>query len=674
MDLLQANWRTAVSLSTAWSTDVTVASSLSEERRALVERPYRTMEVLLSGMDQETSTRIMLAVMKAQDTRMRVPLYCDHSRVTADSSGTTLWCSTVDRRFHVGAMIVVHEWDQGRPVNAQHRQILTVLDDRLILTSALTGTIAAGGRAYPTIDGEVSLEGAAKLLSDHHNEVLFKVVEATGESALPSSCESIPLRMQTHDGHAILDLQYDFKGDIDVGFKREGRSYPQGRGKVVAVEGSRPQVRCTLPMRGLDRERSFALVQFFDAVRGRQRAFFLVMPDSTFSLVATSTSYVDVQAVGSAADVDAYVDYVAVVMRDGAVHLRGLDSVTDNGSTFRLNLDTSLPAIVDANVRKVTVARLVRMEEESQVEQWETDGHCSVSMSVVELLEEKDVDIDLAPGSELPGDPGSIANLHYWLDAASGTWNDKGGLAPFTADRECRQHPDASSTVHVWYDVRGQAYPYGIAAGAGRKLATLTDASLSGSRRVLEHAHTGSEAIEIQDVGSPPWDNTLGWTMFIALRTSSAPPQVVHFYRVTNADGTAFDWLHDQVKVYQASDVADPSLWITGARSATDGDSHVLVFAWKPGDYARLYYDGILQGQADVGASFMPTTTTLLHQLNQVSNAGATPAVVMREAGIPEHFFDYAAISYRRALDAAEINLVGQHLSQLYGTRWTDLP
>jgi len=676
MQLMLANWRSTVSISSTWGTDVSHALSLSEERRTLTDRPIRSMRVLFSGMNQEDTVKLLMNQMRARDARYRVPLYCDMSTVTQASSGTMLWCDTRFKRYFVGGMIVVHEWLRSRPTNVQYRQIAEVHDDRLVLVTALTGTIQVRARVFPTMDAEVDLGGEGTMISDYVSEVDFTAMEVIGSSALPSSCSASPLSMDLYQGYAILDLPSSFETSLDTSIVRAGRAYQQGRGRVVYVTGARPQTEHVLKLIGLDRERSWSIVQFFDSVRGRGRPFWLVTPETLFKLDAISTTFVDVTALGAAADVTAYVSHVAIAMRDGTTYVRAISSVIDNTTTFRLNLGEALPALSAVDVRRVTTARFVRMRDDTMTENWQTDGKCQIELPVTELLEEKDVVISFVEPQTFDAPPLTIPNLWAWFDASYGAFNDVNATAPFTPDRPCEPHPDPASAVDYWMDVRGLATPYAVSSTAiGHRLISFPDGIQGGSRRVFEHAHVSLDSWTINNNGLTPWDNAQGLTIFIVARLTSTPATVPELLRISNgANETMLWWKPTVVQLYEAANVTNTNLWIQDIVTPFDGDMHVMILRWSPGVAAQLYYDGILQGASDVSPAYMPTDVVDTQTMMKFSNTGdADQATVLRSSGVPRHCFDAAAAYFSRALSDSELNEMGQYLATLYGTVWTSV-
>lgn len=676
--LIPANWAGSCVLSSRWQSDVTRTAGLSEDRRALADRPTRTMKVQLTGMDQGDLLKLFMLQQRHLSQRSPVPLYCDHSKVTQASSGTTLFCDTTFRRFYPGGRIIAHEWStRHKPTNVQFAIVKQVLDDRLVLTASLSGTIAAGGRVYPAIDAEIALGAAQEAVSDSLCDVDAVFAEVSGPSALPASWQGNPPGVQYYSGKPIFDVPPNWGARLTLALQRAGRSYEQGRGVVVEVEGSRPQFEHLLTMTSLTRARAWQVLQFFDAVKGRVRPFWLVAPQRMFQPTAIATTHVDVTAAGNYADVNTYLDYVAIVKRDGTVYVRGIQSTTDNGATWRITFDTVIPSTILADVRKATGAFLVRMKRDDLEERWVTDRACEMTVEVVELLGEQSYSVTNVTDSPTVDSVDAIPNLRLWVDASKNLWHDNAFVGTPDRDVPCEPFPAVECVVHVWDDVRrpspplsgGAKSPFLETNSSGRKLIAYANGDLNGGRRAIDHAAL-SNYWSLAPNSIAPWTDD-GYTYFFCCRTppNSGSSNIFAYAAVPSGGGKMFEWNDGgTVQIFMQAGVTDASLHITGLPQFCDGRVRIGCFTWKPGVYSRVYYDGVLQGSAPTPAGNFPSNALYDARFMQV--AGDTTTIADAGIGVNDKFATNALLVFGRALTASELNSVGNLLARLYGANW----
>lgn len=678
------NWASSCVLSSAWATDVALSSDLAEDRRALSDRPRRTMRARMTGLSRGEVLRLLMAGQRSLDQRRSVPLYCDHSRVTQASSGTVLWCVTAHRRFHVGGRVAVHGWDSAnRPTGLQYATVKSVRDDRLVLESALSGTVEAGSRAYPTMDAEVSLDWAAQPLSDSVFDVQSTFVEVIGPSTLPASVQGLPPGAQYRLGRPIFDPAPDWSASLEVRLRRAGRAYEQGRGRVVAVEGPRPQATHVLTVTSMSRAQAWDLLQHFDGVKGRLTPFWLVSPASTFTPTAIATTHVDVEPEGNFVDLDQYLDHVAVVERGGTVHVRSIASTADNGSSWRITFDETIPSLVLSDVRKVTAAYLVRMSSDALEQRWTTDEHSQSTVEMVELLDETDGAVAGVEDDPSEAGPSTVPDLNLWVDACRNTWRDRSFTGtPDSRDVPGEPEPSPHATVHFWDDARldepPAVGPHLRANSSGHRLVAFANADISRGRRGIEHVHTGTQYWEAVRQEQAPWSNADGFTLFFCARTPPDTTSGGNFAIVLREGDSAemFAWAYDgagvnEVRTHIEAGDSDASMRISGLPSLADGRVRIGTFAWKPGQYSRVYYDGVLQGSAQTPAGSFPVDDVGSERHLDVN--GTAAVLVDAGVGVQNKFYDHAVLTFARALTTAELNLVGQHLAKLYGAGWSDI-
>lgn len=682
-NFLMVNWQDPVQLDSVWQTDVAVAESLAEDRRSLVDRPTRSLTIPVTGLNQRDSLKSWMHAMRAATSRGIVPLYTDHSRVTAVSSGTTIWCDTRYRRFFIGARAVIHEWTEpneeegNRPTNVQHGIVAEIFTDRLVLTAALTGSYPIGARAYPGFDSEINRDAVLGFLSDEHSQYSANFVEVSGSSALPATADDEAPGYSTHEGAPILDLRPDWSSKMDASFSRAGETYGLGRGTVVETRGARPEAGHELRFTCLHRSVFWRLLQLFEYLRGRTRPLWIVAEESLFEAVAITTARIDIRPVGNFEDLDEFVSHVGIMLRDGTEYVRGV-TATDMTTFWRLTFDTALPGPPDLDeLRKVTTAHLSRMSADIMSETWFTDEQCEVRWEVVELINEEDVELDQVEVDFGTGTaPDEIDDLVLWVDASRNVFFDD-AYAVGTAERSARTetYPSVGSKGNVWDDCRRTpSIPYLESIGANdHTLIVFGNENSARGRRALEHTHTGQSGFHFRNGNRPAWSNDLGFTVFIVLRTRvSLAAETLFRVRRKSDSALMFVWQTNRVQVYQTAGVTNSALWIDPLTSPQNGAIRILTFTWQPGIRTEAYYDGVLQGSAATPVSGMPLDDTEDDGDLFCFLTGGS-ASVLRDAGVGAKVFDHAALWYKRGLTDDELNQVGQHLASLYGTRWSDI-
>lgn len=392
------NWNGGTSLETAYQTDVARARTGSEDRRSLAGRPIRTLTLRHTGLDQQETYELMMRLMTAGYREMPVPLFTDHSRITASSSGLTINCDTRFRRFFPNGRIVVHSWANTngkiRPSNIEYAEIDSLTDSTITTKVALSNVHPEGARVLPVLDVELNLSGDMTGLTDAKAQLNLTVIELAGKSALLPTENAYPSEFPvTADDIPIVDFQALFGESMRWGMKREGRKVIQGRANIVAPLAARPQFSFNLPLLKLKRETVWPFVKLFDSRRGRTRVFFVISPQAAFEPIAITTTYIDVQPWGNFQDLEILITHIAIVLRDGTTYLRAEAGLTDAGSLYRITFDEVIPAIALSDIRKVSLAHLVRFEQDFMREDWTTDEVCTITLPIIELLEEKVVSL-----------------------------------------------------------------------------------------------------------------------------------------------------------------------------------------------------------------------------------------------------------------------------------------
>lgn len=402
MDCFAHDWIQAPSMSTEWQTDIVASpETLAEDRRGLVSKPRRTISLRWLGSSQGEAGRILFALMRAHDEEFEVPLYQDIAVTTAASSGTTIYCPTENRRFAPGSrVVIVAIGTDGRPMNPQWRTIDTIGPTDLALTAALAGSYAAGSLVFPAAQARLLLDAEMTLLTDGKVRV-----DATFEERLKDAIPAFTTYDDLETDYAfnkvdvgagveyyLLDLGVNWKVEPSLRVARSGARHRVGQDDVVIVRGPRPLLRFVFTHTVVSRLGFARALAFFDAHRGALIPFLVVNPLTLWTIHAVATTYVEVAVNGALADVQDFVDFVAVEA-GGEVYVRPVTGTALVGGYWRMTLGVNLPALSVGDVTRVTSAHLCRFESDALEEVWKSATVAEIGFDVAELVNEQTAEI-----------------------------------------------------------------------------------------------------------------------------------------------------------------------------------------------------------------------------------------------------------------------------------------
>lgn len=403
--LFLADWKMDITLETAYSTDVTSAETVAESRLGLVNRPYRTMAVNFVGLDRDEGLSIKMLMSRLAQARNLIPLYVDASRLIVAASGSTLTCDTTTRRFQDDGRVVVAEPSNGDGMFASFEvaEIDSLTDTVITLKAGLSGSFPVGSKVLPLIEARLMLANSGVHLRGDSFEASFAFIESTGEQTLiptvapgtaPSGFPAAP------DGSPIMDRRFNWASDVRGGVQREGGYSQLGRDSVVQTFGERARALLGFTVTSLSRDQIFEMLRFFESRAGRLHPFWMVSPLCDYEASAITQTTVTVRAVGPEFDW-AFRPHIAITLKDGTIYVAEVSVTTRVGPNDIVTFVDPLPTTpIIADVRSVRMAYHVRFSADAFREGWITDEVVSVSLAVVEVLEEKSVEVaglDLQP-------------------------------------------------------------------------------------------------------------------------------------------------------------------------------------------------------------------------------------------------------------------------------------
>lgn len=659
-NIFSHNWAAQAKLESAYGTAIATSSdALAEERRGLVDRPYRTLMVRFLGFDKNEVTRLSMTAMRlCQQWFTPIPLFTDFSKVTATSSGTTIYCDTRWRRFFLGCRVMIHSWDANhRPANVEYGLIQAFDDTSITLQAPLAGSFPVKSRVYPCIEAQLSLEPSdMNLVTDEVLDMSLTVKEAVGPSALPSTITGFanPPGFQTWNSRPIFDVPSDWSANIRSGVHREGESSISGRSEIIRPDGPRAQFLHEMRLTLLSRAKFWKVLQFFDSRMGRLRSFYMVDPATKFKANSVLTTEVRIKPVGNIEDLQAFMSHIAVVMRDGTVHVRNVTSVTVDGAEWVVAVGSVLPSITFGNVRKVTQAFLVRLRDDAMTEEWTTDELCSISLWGVEVLDDSDQEITNTAYSPTGPAPAQVADLYLWTSPKRNAYQDAGRTTPAIAG----EADVNGSVVAAWDDARvTPSSPYLLQSGGTPPVIYLYGApEVNGGRQTIRWTAAGK--FQLRPLGDTFYDNTSGkgLTVFLAVRPRDTAGTWNYLLKKTGV----IEWSPTICKLFEVLDVDVANNDVSHANLLSDRLSRnmIAVLRWDPNVSAKVYRDGVLMGTAVTPVVDLPPEATRELDLYDMAS----------------QFDGNDIVIYKRALTSAELNKVGRFLAGMYNSPWTDIP
>jgi len=282
---------------------------------------------------------------------------------------------------------------------------------------------------YPVIESELSLDNQGKAINDSIVETSMFAMERPGVSALDpeQTPGTVPGWCPTYNSVPILTLPIDWQ-DVEVGTFRYGEQTKSGIGYVLQAFGSKPGSSFTLPFLPLNRQEAMRLLAFFDSRGGRLHPFWLACPVGLTSPTVIAGSTVTVPQDIKSIDWSSFSNIAAYRKSTGTTSIHSIPSVASGAGTITLTISPALPSTTITDY-DISVAHLLRFDNDEMEIVWTTDDKCRVSMECVELLDERSISVSLldycAPGGLCgPWTPNN--NFDLCADLRCGTNNPAG--------------------------------------------------------------------------------------------------------------------------------------------------------------------------------------------------------------------------------------------------------
>ncbi len=404
LEIFLHNWAQTSEISTSWRTSVNAAqSSVAEERRGLLSKPQRTIDIRWTPVVPGELDQIVPHLKRLADEQLAVPVNPDQSPLTVSIGGSpsqTISIDTTDRRFYDGGLVAIVEIDgQGHATGAFHlRTVLTVSSTFIVVDTGVQDIVAGLWLVFPLFTTEILLEPSIAYLTNHVAEVSLTLKEVFGPNSLPPLESGLPASFAIFKNLPVWDFEPDWGTAVPVRFKREGIKYRSGRSEIVETRGTRARYGLDYRLRFDGRADAFRFMRFFDSRMGRLQGFWQVDQEDIWTIASQSNgdTEVNITALGSFPLFEAELDetepgHLGIVMLDGTVHIEEVTGIDDETATWEVTLANAIPSLDLTQVRRVARARRVRFLKDSVTEVWSTTEICEVNVQTIELLEEKEV-------------------------------------------------------------------------------------------------------------------------------------------------------------------------------------------------------------------------------------------------------------------------------------------
>jgi hypothetical protein len=396
--LLNHDWSDPFQVDLQFSTDIQSALTAKEQRWGLRGVPIRTLTTTVEAWNPREGQVLSNWLNRAAQARSLVPLHSDATVLTipAPAGSSTLFCDTKFRRFFPGGRVAVFI-PGGRLCELfELADVSFVSDSQLTLRTPLVHAFSAGSRIVPLLEVQIVSSEMGDISNDFVREITVNFIETVGSAQLPlsSNLGEAPDEFQSYEGLPILLNGLDFGQNLQWGFDRIVSETSSGIATVQTLFGNRPRATFSLAYRSLNREDAWNQIRFFESRAGRLFPFWVVSPTTNLTLHGVvNESLITVPSAGIESDWN-FQTYVAIVMKTGVVHIRAIDDVFRGGGNDILTLSEPIPGLTAEKVKRITTAFKCRLNSDSVTEVWQTTSVLDLKFTVVELLEDRNVDVE----------------------------------------------------------------------------------------------------------------------------------------------------------------------------------------------------------------------------------------------------------------------------------------
>ena len=395
--LSQANWLGGMKMESQYLTSIYKASETSETRQTLRPKPVRKISYEFASVGESFSTVLWGFMQGLTKRRTYLPLFQDGSVVTQDSTGTKIFCDTVNKRFYVGntILIAIRRYDRSHSQGTGENEALyftgiigSVSDTFILVISPTLAEIPKNSMIYPGIFSEIATK-------DNTFDV-FKPTGAVADVTINEVFGPTTLEADNSDysptlfyGDAFFTFEWNWKVLPKVGLKRDAIILKKGRypTTIPRTGFSTASIKATVSVHS--RAEWWELTGFLNYVKGRYRAFWVKHPLDAY-LLGTYTLFdgADLEEVEvlTQGGINNMFSIQAVWIKDsnGVEYIIKVNAIRAGATSSSVILELDPTVVTD--VAEIKRAFLVRNTSDKIIEQWFTDqGVVEVNMQMVEL-------------------------------------------------------------------------------------------------------------------------------------------------------------------------------------------------------------------------------------------------------------------------------------------------
>lgn len=399
--LLVANWSRGMEVTNTWPVAIGDSNSAAEKRVVPTGKPLRTLRFTIESTREAESWLVRNLMRRMGVCRSLVPLWPDHTYLTAPSSGATLTCDVALRRIFPGARVAIAAPFAGGVAYQQFETgiVASASGTTLTLTASPSVVYPIGSRVVPLLECDVLLESSPRSLGGGKISIELLAAEVPGGAALPPlASPGDAIAFSTYAGYPVFDPGFNrhigWRSDGE-GWRRDAISSTLGLGNVHYLLGPRPAAWSSRRADAVCRAEAWDLLRFWDFCRGPAFPFFAPSPLPAMELKAITTTTLQVTAAGPLQDWIDY-PYIAVMKRQadsGAARVRPIQSVTRLSGVDTITLSDPLDAMTLAQVAYATPAALMRFDAQDLLEKWISSRRLALAFNLIEVLNERTVEL-----------------------------------------------------------------------------------------------------------------------------------------------------------------------------------------------------------------------------------------------------------------------------------------
>lgn len=710
MPVIRANWSVTVTIETQWQTTVDRSAVTGvEERRALLTRPRRIFRLLFTGMDKDESAELRRALTEATQGAFNLPVYSDVMILDALATGGSLPVEASQRRVANGSRVVAHGWtDRRRPGVGQIRTVSSVLPASLSLTETLADDIPARGRVYPLARCRAAIEQPFVAEAEGVIQVQFEAVEDDGPGMLPA--RPVPATIQAYDGRPILRWRPNWFERPTMVAGRIVEQQPYGRAIFDRFLSSGTRVDHTVLFNPSGRVEAWELLGFLESLRGRLSPFWIQGPQSLGTVVSVQPSSALLQLTVTTSGLVEALAHIAFELIDGNLVIVPVNEVTvRTGGQVLVLFDGDLASgFQPEQVRRVTTAHLVRLQDDVLLEEWTTTDHCRVQISVRDVLAEpRDVQFAGFQEASYSGVT-AIEGVADFLAIFDASKNALFGTTAVNLDinsslngtiKDADLWPGLDSAVQYFADSRyviGQTYAESddryyfaprlnqLTAGNTRRIRPHAPSvgtaealvSVAGGLPTLTRVGSASNSVLLfraSDAAIADRWYADGFTVFLHINTPVySGAQAYRLWR----EGISVDTVEQEVLFFGQDRMGILPTAGSGASvpypSIYDGRSKLVVWRWRPSDgFHTAWVDGEFLAQQSAPGSLPSTAAASQRWFEWFATAkSGAPLNPTKQPG--QHLQVNGVALFARGLDIEEVDTVGEIMAARYNTPWTE--